>query len=74
MRDKYNIAVVTNDIYTREDAEFLTPLVRASLAVMGEDTRRMRKGRPFTSTNLKEGTGLRPVINFIIEHGMPDAR
>lgn len=24
MRDKYNIAVVTNDIYTREDAEFLT--------------------------------------------------
>ena len=24
MRDNYNIAVVTNDIYTREDAEFLT--------------------------------------------------
>jgi urease accessory protein len=24
MRDVYNIAVVTNDIYTREDAEFLT--------------------------------------------------
>lgn len=24
MRDKYNLAVVTNDIYTREDAEFLT--------------------------------------------------
>lgn len=24
MRDQYNIAVVTNDIYTREDAEFLT--------------------------------------------------
>ena len=24
MRDKFNIAVVTNDIYTREDAEFLT--------------------------------------------------
>ncbi len=24
MRDKYQIAVVTNDIYTREDAEFLT--------------------------------------------------
>jgi urease accessory protein len=24
MRDKYNIAVVTNDIYTQEDAEFLT--------------------------------------------------
>lgn len=24
LRDKYNIAVVTNDIYTREDAEFLT--------------------------------------------------
>ncbi|MDF1644512.1 MAG: urease accessory protein UreG [Pseudomonadales bacterium] len=24
LKDKYNIAVVTNDIYTREDAEFLT--------------------------------------------------
>src|SRR3989338_8683281 len=24
MRDDYNIAVVTNDIYTREDAQFLT--------------------------------------------------
>lgn len=24
MRDEYNVAVVTNDIYTREDAEFLT--------------------------------------------------
>lgn len=24
MRDHYNIAVITNDIYTREDAEFLT--------------------------------------------------
>ena len=24
MRDKYNIAVVTNDIYTKEDADFLT--------------------------------------------------
>lgn len=24
LREKYNIAVVTNDIYTREDAEFLT--------------------------------------------------
>ncbi|HEU0070725.1 MAG TPA: urease accessory protein UreG [Alphaproteobacteria bacterium] len=24
MRDHYNVAVVTNDIYTREDAEFLT--------------------------------------------------
>lgn len=24
LRDKYNIAVVTNDIYTQEDAEFLT--------------------------------------------------
>ena len=22
LRDKYNMAVVTNDIYTREDAEF----------------------------------------------------
>ena len=24
MRDRFNIAAITNDIYTREDAEFLT--------------------------------------------------
>ena len=24
MRDRYSVAVITNDIYTREDAEFLT--------------------------------------------------
>ncbi|HEY9199189.1 MAG TPA: GTP-binding protein, partial [Gammaproteobacteria bacterium] len=24
MRDRYNLAVVTNDIYTQEDAQFLT--------------------------------------------------
>ena len=24
MRDRYDIAAITNDIYTREDAEFLT--------------------------------------------------
>ena len=24
MRDDYNVAAITNDIYTREDAEFLT--------------------------------------------------
>jgi urease accessory protein len=24
MRDRYELAVITNDIYTREDAEFLT--------------------------------------------------
>ena len=26
MRDERQLAVVTNDIYTREDAEFLTPV------------------------------------------------
>jgi len=39
MRDDYNIAVVTNDIYTREDAEFLTK--RGALAaerIVGVET------------------------------------
>ncbi|MBU5224310.1 hypothetical protein KQH89_17810, partial [Vibrio cholerae] len=31
LRDRYNLAVVTNDIYTREDADFL---LRATLATL----------------------------------------
>ena len=48
----------------------LAPLVGASLQVMHDDTVRMRGGRPFVFTNLKEGVGLDRVEEFIIEAGM----
>jgi urease accessory protein len=39
LRDKYNMAVVTNDIYTREDAEFLTKHgALAADRIMGVET------------------------------------
>jgi len=39
MRDRYNIAVVTNDIYTKEDAEFLMRSgALASERIMGVET------------------------------------
>lgn len=39
LRDKYNMAVVTNDIYTREDAEFLTKNdALAADRIMGVET------------------------------------
>lgn len=39
MRDEFNIAVVTNDIYTREDAEFLTRQgALAGERIMGVET------------------------------------
>lgn len=48
----------------------LAPLVGASLEVMERDTIRMRKGRPFAFTNLKDGKGLQQIIDFIVEQGM----
>lgn len=48
----------------------LAPMVGASLELMHADTLRMRKDRPFVFTNLKEGTGLQAVIDFIVEQGM----
>ncbi len=48
----------------------LAPYVGASLEVMEADTRRMRAGRPYAMTNLKEGQGLDTVIAFIRHAGM----
>ncbi len=48
----------------------LAPYVGASLAVMEQDTNRMRPARPWAFTNLKTGTGLDSLIRFIIKKGL----
>ncbi|TCV91936.1 urease accessory protein UreG [Biostraticola tofi] len=48
----------------------LAPYVGASLAVMEQDTNRMRPERPWAFTNLKTGTGLDSLIGFIIKKGL----
>ena len=48
----------------------LAPYVGASLAVMESDARRMRGDRPFVFTNLKTGTGVDTVIEFVVARGM----
>ncbi len=47
----------------------LAPLVGASLEVMDRDARKMRGERPFVFSNLREKTGLREIVHFIIETG-----
>jgi urease accessory protein len=48
----------------------LAPMVGASLEVMERDARKMRGDRPFVFTNLKSGTGLATVIEFIEREGL----
>jgi urease accessory protein len=48
----------------------LAPYVGASLEVMEKDTIRMRQGRPYIFTNLKESIGLDKIIEFIEDEGM----
>jgi urease accessory protein len=43
----------------------LAPYVGASLDVMDQDARKQRGERPFVFTNLKQGTGLDRIIDFI---------
>ena len=43
----------------------LAPFVRASLAVMESDTKRMRGNRPYTFTNLFTGEGLDPLVQWL---------
>ncbi|HEU4342626.1 MAG TPA: urease accessory protein UreG, partial [Candidatus Binatia bacterium] len=46
----------------------LAPHVGASLEVMDRDARKMRGDKPFVFTNLKQGTGLDAVADFIASH------
>ncbi|WP_417498758.1 urease accessory protein UreG [Methylophaga sp.] len=48
----------------------LAPLVGASLDVMDEDAKRMRRERPFFFTNLKDEQGLDDIILFIEKQGL----
>ena len=48
----------------------LAPYVGASLEVMDRDAGKMRGTRPFVFTNLKTGTGLAEVVEFIVRQGM----
>jgi len=48
----------------------LAPYVGASLEVMDRDAKKMRGERPFVFSNLKTGTGLENIRNFIIQAGM----
>jgi urease accessory protein len=47
----------------------LAPLVGADLSVMERDARRMRGERPFVFTNMRAGTGVQEVVEFIEEAG-----
>ncbi|WP_428607393.1 urease accessory protein UreG [Sedimenticola sp.] len=48
----------------------LAPHVGASLAVMEQDTLRMRKDNPFVFSNMKTGQGLQEIMAFIEHRGM----
>ena len=48
----------------------LAPYVGASLEVMDADARRMRGVRPFVFTNMREGTGLDTIVDFIVHEGV----
>ncbi len=43
----------------------LAPYVGADLSVMERDATRMRQGRPFVFTNLRDGTGVDTIIQWI---------
>jgi len=47
----------------------LAPMVGASLEVMERDAAKMRGTRPFLFTNLKAGTGVEEVADFILKAG-----
>ncbi len=52
----------------------LAPMVGASLEVMDRDARRMRGDRPFVFANMKAGTGLAEILDFLeAQGGLRDA-
>jgi urease accessory protein len=51
----------------------LAPHVGASLDVMDRDARKMRGTKPFLFTNLKSGSGVDQVCEFIVHEGLLDA-
>lgn len=48
----------------------IAPFVGASLEVMERDAQKMRKGKPFLFTNMKDKSGLQAVISTIRDLGM----
>lgn len=48
----------------------LAPLVGASLEVMDRDAKKMRGDKPFVFSNLKDGTGVLTIIDYIVHQGM----
>lgn len=48
----------------------LAPMVGASLAIMEEDTQRMRGTRPYVMSDMKAGTGLAEIVRFIEKRGL----
>ena len=48
----------------------LAPHVGASLEIMERDAKKMRQGRPFVFSNLKNGTGAGEIVQFIISQGL----
>jgi urease accessory protein len=51
----------------------LAPYVGADLAVMEEDTKRMRGQRPYVFSNVRGGIGVDTIARFIEEAGGLDA-
>ena len=50
----------------------LAPMVGASLEVMDRDAGKMRGDKPFVFANMKDGTGVPEIIDFIVREGMLD--
>ncbi len=48
----------------------LAPLVGASLEIMDRDARKMRAGKPFVFSNLKNNQGLEEILSFIETQGL----
>ena len=70
LRDHYDIAVVTNDIYTREDAEFLTRHEALSAdRILGVET----GGCPHTAIREDASMNLAAIDELTARHGSLDA-